>query len=98
MATMATELDQPASLPAVTSGPMRPPRRPPYEGPPFQSRPQGPRRGGRSQHGAVRKGWCRRWRWLLVVPGLLGVLLGVSVVGAAVSPGNISFEAKWADW
>jgi hypothetical protein len=45
-----------------------------------------------------RKGWRRRWRYLLVVPGLLGVLVGVSVVGAAVSPGNISFEAKWADW
>ena len=26
------------------------------------------------------------------------VLLGVSLVGAAVSPGNVSFEAKWADW
>ena len=24
--------------------------------------------------------------------------LGVSLVGAAVSPGNVSFEAKWADW
>lgn len=26
------------------------------------------------------------------------VLLGVSVVGAAASPGNMSFQAKWADW
>jgi Phosphodiester glycosidase len=39
-----------------------------------------------------------RWRSLLLVPGLLVVLLGVSLVGAAVSPGNVSFEAKWADW
>ena len=39
-----------------------------------------------------------RWRSLLLVPALLVVLLGVSLVGAAVSPGNVSFEAKWADW
>ena len=39
-----------------------------------------------------------RWRSLLLIPGLLVVLLGVSLVGAAVSPGNVSFEAKWADW
>ena len=39
-----------------------------------------------------------RWRTLLVIPALLVVLLGVSLVGAAVSPGNVSFEAKWADW
>ncbi len=29
---------------------------------------------------------------------LLGFLLGVSLVGAALSPGNVSFAAKWADW
>jgi hypothetical protein len=39
-----------------------------------------------------------RWRSLLLIPGLLVVLLGVSLVGAAVSPGNVSYEAKWADW
>ena len=39
-----------------------------------------------------------RWRYLLVVPGLLACLLGVSVAGAALTPGNESFEAKWADW
>jgi len=32
------------------------------------------------------------------VPALLGGLLAVSVVGAATSPGNQSFQAKWADW
>lgn len=35
---------------------------------------------------------------MLVAPGLVAVLLTVSLVGAALSPGNISFEAKWADW
>jgi hypothetical protein len=34
----------------------------------------------------------------LVVPGLLAGLLAVSVVGAALTPGNQSLEAKWADW
>lgn len=39
-----------------------------------------------------------RWRYLLVIPGLAVVLLSVSLIGAALSPGNQSFEAKWADW
>ena len=39
-----------------------------------------------------------RWRTLLVIPCLVALLLGVSLIGAAVSPGNVSFEAKWADW
>jgi hypothetical protein len=39
-----------------------------------------------------------RWRSLLVIPAIVVVLLGVSLVGAAVAPGNVSFEAKWADW
>ena len=33
-----------------------------------------------------------------MIPGILVLLLGVSLVGTAVSPGNVSFEAKWADW
>ena len=39
-----------------------------------------------------------RWRALLLVPALVVLLLGVSLAGAALSPGNQSFEAKWADW
>jgi hypothetical protein len=35
---------------------------------------------------------------LLLVPALLAGLLGVSVAGAALTPGNQSLEAKWADW
>ena len=46
----------------------------------------------------LRKRRFLRWRSLLLIPGLLVVLLGVSLVGAAVSPGNVSYEAKWADW
>jgi hypothetical protein len=34
----------------------------------------------------------------LVVPALVVVLLAVSLAGAALTPGNQSFEAKWADW
>jgi Phosphodiester glycosidase len=44
-----------------------------------------------------RRRWLR-WRTLLVVPALAVCLLGVSLVGAAATPGNVSFEAKWADW
>jgi hypothetical protein len=39
-----------------------------------------------------------RPRSLLAVPALLVCLLGISFVGAALSPGNQDFEAKWADW
>jgi hypothetical protein len=39
-----------------------------------------------------------RWRYLLVVPAVVLGLLGVSVAGAAMTPGTQSFEAKWADW
>ena len=39
-----------------------------------------------------------RWRYLLAVPALLACLLGVSIVGAALTPGNQDFAAKWADW
>jgi len=39
-----------------------------------------------------------RWRLLAAIVGLVTCLFGVSVVGAAMSPGNLSFEAKWADW
>jgi hypothetical protein len=34
----------------------------------------------------------------LVLPVLAVGLLGVSLVGAALTPGNQDFEAKWADW
>jgi len=37
-------------------------------------------------------------RYLLVIPALAVTLLGVSFAGAALSPGNASLEAKWADW
>ena len=43
-----------------------------------------------------RRRFCRL-RYLLPSPSL-ACLLGVSVVGAALTPGNQSFEAKWADW
>lgn len=33
-----------------------------------------------------------------MVPSILVLLLGISLMGAAVSAGNVSFEAKWADW
>ena len=48
-----------------------------------------------------RQGWSRRrrrWLYLLVVPVIVLALFLVSVVGAALSPGNQSFAAKWADW
>jgi hypothetical protein len=35
---------------------------------------------------------------LVAVPALAAGLLAVSLVGAALSPGNQDFEAKWADW
>ncbi|MCL6092042.1 MAG: hypothetical protein M1435_03725 [Actinobacteria bacterium] len=94
----ARKLDRSTILPPVMSGPARPPRRPPYQGPPVQHAPKGALRRGASQHGGGQAGRRRRWRYLLVIPALLGVLVGVSFVGAAMSPGNISFEAKWADW
>ncbi len=40
----------------------------------------------------------RRLTYLLVVPAVVLALFLVSVVGAALSPGNQSFAAKWADW
>jgi hypothetical protein len=52
----------------------------------------------RKRHAAAQQRRLLRWRYLLVAPGLLACLLGVSVVGAALTPGNQSFEAKWADW
>jgi hypothetical protein len=35
---------------------------------------------------------------VLVIPVLSACMMGVSFVGAALSPGNQSFAAKWADW
>ena len=40
----------------------------------------------------------RRWPWLLLIPGLIGLFLLWSVLGAYTTPGNESFSAKWADW
>jgi hypothetical protein len=39
-----------------------------------------------------------RWRVLAILPALAGILVGVSLLGAALAPGNQSLEAKWADW
>ena len=39
-----------------------------------------------------------RWRTLLLVPLVLTCLVSVSLVGAALTPGNQDFAAKWADW
>ena len=55
-------------------------------------------RAPRRRKAVRRRRWFLRWRTLLIIPGLLVLLLGVSLVGAAVSPGNVGFEAKWADW
>jgi hypothetical protein len=54
----------------------------------------GSRRSAHPQHRRRR----RRWLWLLVIPGLLVALIGWSLVGAATTVGNQSFQAKWADW
>src|SRR5436190_14520104 len=35
---------------------------------------------------------------LLAVLVVLAALVGVSLIGALRTPGNQSFEAKWADW
>src|ERR1039458_1968346 len=58
-----------------------------------------------SRHAAPRRPARRRprrrllrLRSLLIVPALVAVLLAVSLAGAALTPGNQSFEAKWADW
>jgi len=45
-----------------------------------------------------RRRHLRLLRTLLVIPALLVCLLGVSLAGAALTPGNQSFQAKWADW
>jgi hypothetical protein len=42
--------------------------------------------------------WRRRLRWLLVIPALVAAYLAWSLVGAATTVGNQSFNAKWADW
>lgn len=51
-------------------------------------------RGGSSFHNRRR----HRWRYLLVIPGLIFALFAWSLVGAALTPGNTAFKAKWADW
>ncbi len=58
----------------------------------------------RTKRHAVRRPSRRRRRLLqlrallVAVPALAAGLLAVSLVGAALSPGNQDFEAKWADW
>lgn len=43
--------------------------------------------------------WLRRILFLLVpLVGLVAILTGVSLLGALTTPGNQSFQAKWADW
>ena len=55
-----------------------------------------------AKHGRPRRAPRRRrllrLRSLLAIPALLICVLGISLVGAALSPGNQDFEAKWADW
>ena len=46
-----------------------------------------------------RRHWLRRLvAAVLAVIVFLTVLVGVSLWGALRTPGNQSFEAKWADW
>ena len=59
---------------------------------------RGKRAAARRRRDRRRRRALRVWRLLLIIPVLLGSLLGVSLVGAALSPGNVSFAAKWADW
>ena len=55
-----------------------------------------------TKHGRPRRARRRRrllrLRSLFAIPALLICLLGISLVGAALTPGNQDFEAKWADW
>lgn len=47
----------------------------------------------------VRRRRLLRFRSVVVlVPAVAACLLSVSLVGAALTPGNQDFEAKWADW
>ncbi len=78
-------------LEAMVKSDERSPRRP-------LPSPRRHRRGGRTSNRAVSRRRFLRWRTLLAVPALALCLLGISLVGAALSPGNSSFEAKWADW
>ncbi|HET9077235.1 MAG TPA: phosphodiester glycosidase family protein [Acidimicrobiales bacterium] len=61
----------------------------------------GPSRRPRSGRGGHRRSG-HGLRALLPIPAALSVLivlfLAVSVVGAATTPGNQGFKAKWADW
>ena len=71
-------------------------RAPTYEYPEEPRRP--PMRGAR--HRAPRRfpGWRRALRVAICLVAVLAVLAGVSLVGAARTPGNSDFKAKWADW
>src|SRR5579875_3108958 len=57
--------------------------------------------GGRRRPAAHRRRGRARRRVVLAAGAILSVvvlLAAVSLVGAATTPGNQSFEAKWADW
>jgi hypothetical protein len=76
----------------VRTGPLAPHQPPARPGPP----PGPPRYGD-----ALARRRVRRRRVLLTlgaVFALLAAFLTWSVVGAALTPGNESFSAKWADW
>lgn len=64
------------------------------------ARPRFPGSSGSSPRSGPRHGARRRrpWRYLLVVPVLVFALFAWSLAGAALTPGNTSFKAKWADW
>jgi hypothetical protein len=47
---------------------------------------------------AVRGRRRTRRRLLLLLPGLIALLLIISIVGAVRTPGNEAVKAKWADW
>ncbi|HET9058954.1 MAG TPA: hypothetical protein VFN61_03465, partial [Acidimicrobiales bacterium] len=40
----------------------------------------------------------RRWRYLLAIPGLVLAIFVWTLIGAALTPGNQSLAAKWADY
>ena len=42
--------------------------------------------------------WRRAFRAAICLVAVLSVLVAVSLVGAARTPGNSDFKAKWADW
>gem|GEM_PF-303267 len=108
---VATEGDRSASFEAMAAGPHK--RRPaPLVRPSTQQAVRRGSSRSRSASAASNAGRGRRpnhsnghlkrhrspLRYLLAIPALAVVLIGFSLVAAALSPGNASLEAKWADW